>query len=70
MMLKVPHICFSAAGALQPSYAPELNLIGVAQGGTPAVLAGTARFIVSLNPMSPLVAIALTKLAPQRMEPR
>ncbi|KAG7575348.1 hypothetical protein FFLO_00338 [Filobasidium floriforme] len=32
-------------GALQPSYAPELNMIGVAQGGTPAYLPGTARFI-------------------------
>ncbi|KAJ9115345.1 hypothetical protein QFC24_007010 [Naganishia onofrii] len=33
------------AAALQPSYAPELNLIGVAQGGTPANLTATADFI-------------------------
>jgi hypothetical protein len=40
---------FSTAAALQPSYAPELNLIGVAQGGTPANLTATADFIVSLT---------------------
>lgn len=34
------------AAALQPTYAPELNLIGVAQGGTPANLTATAEFIV------------------------
>ncbi|KAJ9100464.1 hypothetical protein QFC21_003502 [Naganishia friedmannii] len=33
------------AAALQPTYAPELNLIGVAQGGTPANLTATADFI-------------------------
>jgi hypothetical protein len=36
------------AGALQPWYAPELNMIGVAQGGSSADISGTARFIVSL----------------------
>ena len=35
------------AAALQPTYAPELNLVGVAQGGTPANLTATAEFIVS-----------------------
>ncbi|GHJ87110.1 hypothetical protein NliqN6_3512 [Naganishia liquefaciens] len=33
------------AAALQPTYAPELNLVGVAQGGTPANLTATAEFI-------------------------
>ncbi|GLZ31722.1 lipase [Lentzea sp. NBRC 105346] len=32
------------AGELQPAYAPELNLVGVAEGGVPADLAEVARF--------------------------
>ncbi len=34
----------SFAGELAPSYAPELNLVGVATGGVPADLAEVARF--------------------------
>ncbi|KAH8928844.1 esterase [Atractiella rhizophila] len=33
------------AGALQPTYAPELNVVGISQGGTPANLAGTLDYL-------------------------
>jgi hypothetical protein len=33
------------AAALQPSYAPDLNVVGIAHGGTPANLTATVEFL-------------------------
>ncbi|KAH8919011.1 LIP-domain-containing protein [Atractiella rhizophila] len=33
------------AGALQPTYAPELNIVGITQGGTPANISGTLQYL-------------------------
>jgi hypothetical protein len=53
---------------LQPTYAPELNIVGVAQGGTPANLTATAEFIVSIRVtgLSSLEYLLMARIAGRR----
>lgn len=51
------------AASLQPSYAPELDIKGWAQGGTPANLTGTFEYLSDNNPFSGLLPPAVAGLS-------
>ena len=60
--------CAAWAGELQPSYAPELNLLGVAAGGVPADLRTVAKAIDG-GPFSGLGLAVLVGLAHAHADP-